>query len=490
MMPDRVLDISEFQPKDIDWAKVKAAGYRVIIRMGLRGSLKSNPVRYRIIDYDHNYDTYIKGITEAGILHSVYFFPTSITDQEADEEADWIVENIGTVKLDMPVWLDSENVYGSGGEQGRANSLTKEQRTRFLKRITDKLVAAGIPCGIYASTSWLNKKIDMSQLQQQVQDNTWVAQYNTTCTYGGIYCMWQYSSKAQVDGISGNVDISVITGEFNMSCQEAPEPEPEKQVQVFPVTDPVQISNSGGDEHGNIKGGSAGDQTGKEWCIRDWYDRPWNCVLRHPDPEVRACIADLAVKAANNDRIGYDQNQRQTYWQQLQKVGYDPSKITTACEADCSAGVIANVKAAGHLLGRNELHGISATYTGNMRAAFMAAGFQCLTAVRYIKGNSYLLAGDILLNDAHHTATVVTNGKNSGAAVDMDKEVYELMPEIKKGSSGKAVKVLQAILGNVTIDGDFGAKTEQAVKAFQKKKGLTQDGIVGPNTWIALINTL
>ena len=52
-----------------------------------------------------------------------------------------------------------------------------------------------------------------------------------------------------------------------------------------------------------------------------------------------------------NDKIGYDQNQRDTYWQQLKAVDYEPSKIKAACEEDCSAGVCANVRAAGFLFG-------------------------------------------------------------------------------------------------------------------------------------------
>lgn len=60
---------------------------------------------------------------------------------------------------------------------------------------------------------------------------------------------------------------------------------------------------------------------------------------------------------------------------------------------------------------------------------------------------------------------------------------------LKKGSSGTAVKTLQQNLiklgfscGTTGADGQFGANTESAVKAFQKKYGLTQDGIVGNKT--------
>ena len=63
---------------------------------------------------------------------------------------------------------------------------------------------------------------------------------------------------------------------------------------------------------------------------------------------------------------------------------------------------------------------------------------------------------------------------------------------LKKGSKGILVTILQATLtcqgfacaGG--IDGDFGSGTHNAVIAFQKKKGLTRDGVVGKNTWSKL----
>ena len=171
------------------------------------------------------------------------------------------------------------------------------------------------------------------------------------------------------------------------------------------------ISNSGSDENGTYKGGKAGDQTGKEWRMRDWYSRPWKCVLRYPDQKVALKIAQLAIDAALNDHIGYDQSQNRTYLAQLKAVGWEPSKITVDCEADCSAGVCANVTAAGYLLGIKALQNHTGTYTGNMRNALVKAGFQLLTDSKYLTSGDYLLPGDILLNDGAHTATNVTIGK-------------------------------------------------------------------------------
>lgn len=63
-------------------------------------------------------------------------------------------------------------------------------------------------------------------------------------------------------------------------------------------------------------------------------------------------------------------------------------------------------------------------------------------------------------------------------------------PTLWRGAKGEHVKKLQEWLNLVAIeiDGDFGKKTEAAVRAFQKKKGLVVDGVVGTNTWLALLS--
>lgn len=237
----------------------------------------------------------------------------------------------------------------------------------------------------------------------------------------------------------------------------------------------AQISNSGSDERGQYSGGQAGDQTKNEWSIRTWYNRPWNVVLRYPDKEIGKLIAELAIEAANNDNIGYDQNQRGTYWQQLSKVGYRPSKITTPCEADCSSGVAANVKAVGYLKGLTKLQNVSAdAYTGNLKNALVNAGFKALTDSKYLTGYNYLLPGDILLYEGHHVATNLGIGKyaeKTGVGINATSV-----------KTTDIQKMLNDCGWNLKVDGDYGKATTEAVKEFQKIYKLDVDGNVGSKT--------
>ncbi len=229
------------------------------------------------------------------------------------------------------------------------------------------------------------------------------------------------------------------------------------------------ISNSGHDENGRYSGGKAGDQTGKEWAVRSWYNRPWKCVLRHPEPAVRELLAELAEKAAGNDNIGYDQGQRLTYWNELVKAGYDPAAIRTGCEADCSSGVMANVKAAGYLLNNAKLKGVTVTSTHYMRKTLSDAGFEILTDSKYLTSDSYLLRGDVLLNDGAHTATNLTTGSGavestggkteSGETAGFRSTVREFQEYLNRTYKSVLEKHRGALLN---ADGIYGTKSRGA----------------------------
>ena len=254
----------------------------------------------------------------------------------------------------------------------------------------------------------------------------------------------------------------------------------------------MSISNCGSDERGKYSGGTAGDQTGNEYCVRSWYNRPWKCVLRYPDASVGKKLATIAKNAANNNNVGYDQGQRGTYYTALKTANWKPKNIKTKCEADCSSSTSANVIATGHQLGLKKLQNVNPNCTtSNLRAALKSAGFEVLTDSKYLTSDDYLLPGDILLKDGSHVAINLTTGSKISSSVSK-KEIPALAsatPNLKKGSAGTQVGYLQQDLnyigckgkdGKILIaDKDFGTNTDYAVRMFQKKYGLSIDGIYG-----------
>ena len=197
---------------------------------------------------------------------------------------------------------------------------------------------------------------------------------------------------------------------------------------------------------------------------------------------------------------------------------------------DCSSLVISAYRTAGL-----ELKG--ATYTGNMRAAFIKNGFK---SIPYKKGMS-LFRGDVLLNEKHHTALYIGDGKIVQASINEKGKItggktgdqtggeiavrhfYEYkygwdyilrfvaaepdntryiemeVPRLTKGMRRAEVGTVQVLLNALgyagkngrplKIDCDYGANTEYAVSLFQASKGLPSDGICGKLTWPALISS-
>ena len=185
----------------IDWTKVRGNIEAVVIRLGYRGYSKGT------LAYDTRYRENRAACEQLGIPFSLYFFPCSITDEEAMEEADFIIRECVGMNFTLPVFLDSEIAETKFGS-GRADNLTREDRTRYLKMICDRLQAAGIPAGIYASKSWLTYQQDLTKLPYSI----WVAQWADKLTFTGDYVLWQYTSEGTVPGISNRVDMSRRSG--------------------------------------------------------------------------------------------------------------------------------------------------------------------------------------------------------------------------------------------------------------------------------------
>lgn len=244
----------------------------------------------------------------------------------------------------------------------------------------------------------------------------------------------------------------------------------------------VRIGHASIDERGKGTGGNAGDQTRREVCIREWYAKGWTVLLRPKNRDVAEKSARACEKGCANANIGYDMNQRNTAHTQAKKVGYDLSKIKEKCETDCSAFMTLCALSAGVT---------SLEYTGNapttstMRRAFTASGaYEALTDSKYLTSDKYLRRGDILVAEGHHTVMVLSDGDSVGK--DMPHKVA--LPTLRRGEKGSEVELLQknlnkTISAGLSVDGDFGEKTEKALKKWQNTHKLEPDGIYGKKSY-------
>lgn len=248
----------------------------------------------------------------------------------------------------------------------------------------------------------------------------------------------------------------------------------------------VTIGSARIDENGKAYGGAAGDQTGKEVSTQNWYkhSKGWR-VFRAKDPAQAAKIAQAMQAACANNKIGYDQYQRDSLYNKAKAVGFDPAKVTDACETDCSALVRVCCAFAGITVGNFR--------TYNEPSMLLATGaFVELTGSKYTGQPDYLGAGDILCTPVSgHTVVVLTSGpKYDGTPVEVKYTLGQRV--LKRGMSGADVTELQIRLKAVgfdcgAADGEYGPKTEGAVKALQKAGSVTIDGQFGPASLAVLL---
>ena len=246
----------------------------------------------------------------------------------------------------------------------------------------------------------------------------------------------------------------------------------------------VKVGSARIDENGKTHGGKAGDQNGKEVSTQAWYkhSKGWR-VLRCKDADKAEMIARAMQAACDNANIGYDQYQRDSLYNAAKGVDFDPARVDTPCETDCSALVRVCLAYAGIT--------VKNFRTPNEASILLRSGeFIELKESRYTDQSSYLRRGDILVTRTQgHTVVVLSNG--SKAETTPAEEAPRAI--LKRGMKGDDVRRLQQrlmelgyALPRYGADGDYGSETATAVKAFQRDRGLQVDGVAGDATLAAL----
>lgn len=243
----------------------------------------------------------------------------------------------------------------------------------------------------------------------------------------------------------------------------------------------VRIGHASIDERGCSRGGALGDNNGREVKISNWYNKPWHTLLRANDDKVAERMAACCEHLCRTNHVGYDQDNRNSLRNEMVKVRWNAMAMTMPCETDCSAFMSVCAEYAGVAMYAQYTNGNAPT-TSNMVDKFYRTGmFSIYTYKSYLSSDKYLRRGDILVGKGH-TVMILDQGSST-----LDK------PILCKGSKGTWVKVLQGKLNlkgyKLSLDGDYGPATEQAVISYQGEQGgrLVKDGIVGPATWDKLM---
>lgn len=190
------VDVSSHQG-EIDWAKAAADGVQfAIIRLGYRGYTEGE---IRLDDYFlRNMD----GAQAAGIDVGVYFFSQALTQDEAVEEAQFVLNWLEGYELDYPVYFDWEDILDDARTDGMDMLTLTGCADAFCRTIED----AGYRAGIYFNQRFGYQELNLLSLRKY---QFWLAEYNPAPTFTYDFEVWQYSSEGSVDGIDTPVDLNM-----------------------------------------------------------------------------------------------------------------------------------------------------------------------------------------------------------------------------------------------------------------------------------------
>lgn len=200
------IDVSQFNG-NINWGFVKRDNVDfAFIRVGFRGYGQAGNFAE-----DATFKKNIQAAKVAGIPVGVYFVTQAITDAEAVEEANWVLQKIKEYDIEYPIAIDIE---APGLEKPtdipRTQNLDKNTRTRLAKIFCQTIQNAGYTPIIYTNVDWAVNKLNMSEL---AEFDTWIAHHKYDATskpnYNGAYTIWQYSDKGSINGVLGEVDLNI-----------------------------------------------------------------------------------------------------------------------------------------------------------------------------------------------------------------------------------------------------------------------------------------
>ena len=191
------VDVSKWNA-ELDFQALRDQGVEfAIIRVGFRGYKTGE------IEEDYRFCEYMDEAGAAGLDLGVYFFSQAIDEDEAVEEAQFVIDHIAGYTLSLPVYFDTEDVKE---DEARTEVLAEANYNLNARAFCDTIESAGYRAGVYASSEWIRKNLDLAQLADY---EIWYASYSNTPGRETGFDMWQYSASGDLEGSETYLDMNI-----------------------------------------------------------------------------------------------------------------------------------------------------------------------------------------------------------------------------------------------------------------------------------------
>ncbi len=186
------IDVSAWQG-DVNWEEVKYAGIEyVILRIGVGHKDGINLLDTKFLDN-------LSKVKELDIPVGVYYYSYAKNEEEAIDQAKWIVDTLNGVELELPITFDWE-IWNKFNEY----ELNTIKLNNIARAFMDEVESLGYDSMNYGSANRLRDFYKLSNYK------TWLAHYTDETYYEGDYYIWQLTDKGIVPGVEGYCDINVL----------------------------------------------------------------------------------------------------------------------------------------------------------------------------------------------------------------------------------------------------------------------------------------
>ena len=471
------IDISVWQSGFTDFGPFKNAGYGYVICKISEGQ-----------SADKCFEQHYGNCVKSNIPVGAYVFSHATNASKARAEANYALNVLNGRKLDLPIFMDLE--------ASDINYGWNVDITPVALAFGEVIKSAGYKWGVYANQSWMVNKLDIDALRE-AEAMIWCAKYSDEKPT--VYCdIWQYSDNGIVPGFSHKVDMNItMTDVLNSTPVEIPQEEIKmnKNEAITKLVDCAKnqvgylekrsnaylddkTANAGSnnwnkyarDIDNKYPNFYNGKKNGYSWCdiFVDWcfiecfgYEKALKMLYQPTKSTGAGCSYSAGFYRAHNAFYRQPQVGDQVFFGDYGNEGH--------------TGIV--VAVSGNII---------TTVEGNTSGGY---GVESNGDGVYLK--KYNISTQYIPGFGRPNWGVVSS--NAGKEEVSDAVSY---PTIKLGSKGSDVKKAQQLLiakgyscGAAGADGDFGAGTYSAVKKFQADNDLEADGIVGANTWAALLKT-
>lgn len=190
------IDVSSYQTS-IDWDAVKASGIEfAMIRTGYRGYVSGELVEDEMFRY------HLEGAISAGLDVGVYFFSQALTPEEAEEEAQYVLQQVEGYALQYPIVFDWEEVQANA----RTDEMNMLMLTSCAQAFCETVEQAGYRSGVYFNQAYGYLQLNLVSLKDYY---FWLAEYDETPSFAYDFQMWQYTDSGSVPGVEGPVDMNI-----------------------------------------------------------------------------------------------------------------------------------------------------------------------------------------------------------------------------------------------------------------------------------------